>query len=81
MDDRQINAELRQEKQDSFARTALFVRVFELADRAAGRPMAREILPRIALKSPKITRQLTTAWFAERVNTRFGDCLIRVPRT
>lgn len=80
MDDRRINAELLQEKDGSFARTTLYARVFELADRAAVGPMAREALPRIALQSPKITRKLTTAWFAERVNTRFGDCLARAPR-
>ena len=77
LDHYEIRAALRDEKREAFARSALYRRVFELADRAAGRPVAREALPRIRLKSPKITRKLTTAWFAERVNTRYGDCLAR----
>ncbi|WP_041655781.1 DUF1615 domain-containing protein [Azoarcus sp. KH32C] len=73
----EILTALEQEKSDAFARTALYQRVFSLADQRAGRPMSREVLPRISLKSPKITRKLTTAWFAERVNTRYGSCMGR----
>lgn len=73
----EINAGLALEKQEAFARSAVYRRVFALADEAAGRPVAREALPDIALKSPKITRKLTTAWFAERVNTRHGACMTR----
>ena len=36
----------------------------------AGDPM-----PQIDLKSPKITRKLTTEWFARRVDSRFKQCL------
>ena len=34
-------------------------------------------MPRIRLESPKITRKLTTEWFANRVNTRYRSCLAR----
>lgn len=72
-----IDAELRQEKAAGFARTAVYQRVYALADAAAGRRVAREAMPQIALKSPKIQRKLTTAWFAERVNRRYLGCLQR----
>ena len=34
--------------------------------------MPRALLPRIRLHSPKITRALTTEWFARRVDERFA---------
>ena len=34
-------------------------------------------MPQIDLKSPKITRKLTTEWFARRVEGRYKTCLGR----
>ncbi|MFE8151108.1 DUF1615 domain-containing protein [Brenneria goodwinii] len=60
-----------------FENTGLYERVYALADRAAGGKAPREILPGITLESPKITRKLTTAWFAKRVDERRQRCLTR----
>jgi hypothetical protein len=73
----EIAAALKLEKSEAFARTTLYQRVFELADQAAGRRVAREILPQIDLKSPKIHSKITTAWFAQRVDGRYRQCLQR----
>ena len=39
--------------------------------------MPRAVVPNIALKSPKITRKLTTEWFARRVDERYRRCLVK----
>ncbi|MGE8351711.1 MAG: DUF1615 domain-containing protein [Pseudomonas protegens] len=73
----QIRAQLEKADSQAFAQTELYRQVFALADRGAGRPVPRQQLPGIELKSPKITRQLTTAWFAKRVDERYQRCLQR----
>lgn len=60
-----------------FEKTDLWRKVFALADKNAGKRLPREMLPGIKLESPKITRNLTTAWFAQRVDSRYQGCLAR----
>jgi hypothetical protein len=60
-----------------FEETKVYTRVFALADRLTGKPIARAVLPQIQLQSPKITRKLTTDWFANRVEGRYRTCLTR----
>ncbi|WP_429173156.1 DUF1615 domain-containing protein [Aeromonas rivipollensis] len=61
-----------------FAQTDLYHRVFTLADKQAGKRQPRAMLPGIQLKSPKITRNLTTAWFAKRVDDREQACVRKI---
>ncbi|MBA1200326.1 DUF1615 domain-containing protein [Pseudomonas capeferrum] len=61
----------------AFEETDVYEGVFKLAEKAAGKPLPRAILPGIELKSPKITRKLTTAWFAGRVEERYQRCMKR----
>ncbi|MFM4862810.1 DUF1615 domain-containing protein [Aeromonas media] len=58
-----------------FAKSDLYHRVYALADQKAGTRLPRAMLPGIQLKSPKITRNLTTAWFAKRVDDREQACV------
>ncbi|MFO6017688.1 DUF1615 family protein, partial [Pseudomonas aeruginosa] len=60
------------------ADSALYRKVFALAESATGKTLPRAVLPGITLESPKITRKLTTAWFAKRVDERYQRCMARV---
>lgn len=72
-----IRRDLLREKTAAFADADVYKRLFQLAEQAAGQKLARQTMPRIDLKSPKITRQLTTEWFARRVEERYRHCLAR----
>ncbi len=75
------NADIRRDlaagKTREFERTRLYARTFALADARSTDPLPRAVIPRIPLHSPKITRQLTTDWFAQRVESRYQACLKR----
>jgi hypothetical protein len=73
----EIHRALEQEARAEFGQTRVYARVFALAEQAARRPLPRAVLPRIELHSPKITRPLTTEWFARRVEERYRRCLER----
>jgi hypothetical protein len=78
LSDAQIRSALEHAREAAFERSSLYARTMALADAVPpGRPVARAMVPRIALKSPKITRNLTTDWFARRVDDRYERCLAR----
>lgn len=74
-----IRRDLLLDKSPAFAQSPLWQRVMAQADKSAGGRVARELLPQIRLESPKITRKLTTEWFARRVDGRWRQCLLRQP--
>jgi len=74
LDQTAIHDALLQSKSGEFAATALYRQVFELARIRTGHPPPRAVVPRIELHSPKLTRHLTTAWYAQRVNDRYERC-------
>ena len=77
MDERAIRRELERSTGPDFDRSALLTKVFALAEQRSGRTQPRAVIPRIVLQSPKITRRLTTEWFARRVDDRYKRCLQR----
>lgn len=72
----EVSRDLRLEKTPAFSQSALYQKVFALA----GSHAARAVMPQIQLVSPKITRKLTTEWFADRVDGRYKACLAREAR-
>ncbi|MBE5250896.1 DUF1615 domain-containing protein [Mixta mediterraneensis] len=77
MSNSEIRDDLEKGEQADFSDSDVWKQVFTLADKMAGRRLPREMLPGIQLESPKITRKLTTAWFAQRVDSRYQQCLLR----
>ena len=75
MSARTIHRDLEQGTRLEFEDTHLYQKVFAMADQKQGKPVPRAVLPGIDLHSPKITRKLTTAWFAKRVDTRWQTCM------
>ena len=76
-----IHRDLQRGATQKFERTELYERVFSLADKLNRSPVPRAVIPRILLRSPKITRKLTTEWFANRVDERRKQCLARTPKS
>lgn len=73
----QIHRALERGDSPDLERSSLYQRVFELAGALEHRAQPHAVLPQIDLKSPKITRKLTTAWFATRVEERYQACMAR----
>lgn len=77
MDERAIRRDLELGREQAFEDSKLFKRVFALADKQLKDKVPRAMVPNIRLESPKITRKLTTEWFARRVDERYERCLLR----
>ncbi len=75
MSDSEIRRQLEKSDSQSFEKTKLYQQVYALAEQKSGKTLPREMLPGIQLESPKITRNLTTAWFAKRVDDRRARCM------
>lgn len=72
MDKTAIFRNLLLEKSFAFEQSQLYTRISALAPM-----MPRAFVPDIAVKGPKISRKLTTASYAKRVEIRYQDCLKR----
>jgi hypothetical protein len=79
IDDAAIHDALAQSKKSSFEHTPLYQGVFALADRVQMSPAPRAAVPRIVLRGPKLSRNLSTDWYARHVNERFARCLQKPP--
>jgi hypothetical protein len=75
LSDAAIHGALSQGRSKDFEATPLYQRVFALAEKKRQQPLPRALLPRIKLAGPKIKRDLSTAWYARRVDDRFKRCL------
>ncbi len=77
MSESAIHSALEEGRTGEFERTGLYKKVFTLAERAVKHPLPRAMVPVIKLHGPKLTRTLTTSWYAHRVDGRFERCLAK----
>jgi hypothetical protein len=70
-----VHSALLDGKTKGFETTMLYQRVFAMAEQRSGLKQPRAMVPRIKLGGPKIKRNLTTDWYAHRVDDRFKRCL------
>ena len=70
-----IHDALEQGKSKDLEHNKVYERVFALAEHSAKRPLPRALVPTITLHGPKLSRTLTTGWYAHRVEGRYEKCL------
>lgn len=75
LSDAEIRDQLERGDRQDFEQTELYKGVYRLAEKKSGKTLPKALLPGIQLESPKITRNLTTAWFAKRVDDRRARCM------
>ncbi|GEL73029.1 hypothetical protein MVI01_48130 [Myxococcus virescens] len=77
LSERQVRRDVRKEKEPDFESTDTFRAVKRVYQRETGESPSYAQLPRVTLQSPKLKRELTTAWFARSVDQRFQKCMTR----
>lgn len=77
LDESRIRRDLALEGSIEFEQSDTWRAVFARAEARLGKPLPRAVLPQIRLSGPKISRPLTTAWFANRVQSRYQQCINR----
>jgi hypothetical protein len=75
MDAAGIRRDLQRSDSLAFEDTALHGDVYAVAEARAKGPLTHARVPDITLHGPKLTRKLTTAWYAARVDARYDRCL------
>jgi hypothetical protein len=75
-----VRKDARKEKSLELEETKTWTRVREAWQEKHGRAPPYARVPDVTLSSPKLSRELTTAWFADRVNRRYLSCRTRVSR-
>ena len=74
--DVELMSDLKREKNVDFTDTKVYAWIATAYEKKYSKVL-KEQIPSIVLKSDKITRRLTTQWYADNVNRRFKNCLAR----
>lgn len=75
LSERSVRRDAQKEKLLDFESTDTYRAIKRIFESRQGNTPAYARLPQLTLKSPKLSRDRTTAWFAESVDRRFRTCL------
>jgi hypothetical protein len=75
LSDRRLRDDAQQEKTLAFEGTDTYRAIKAVYATRFGPPPEYATLPQVELESPKLSRKLSTAWFAQAVDRRFQSCL------
>jgi hypothetical protein len=75
LSDRRLRDDAHQEKTLAFENTDTYRAIKTVHAAQTGSPPEYATLPQVELESPKLSRKLSTAWFAQTVDRRFQTCL------
>jgi uncharacterized protein DUF1615 len=80
LSDRRLRDDAHQEKTQAFEGTDTYRAIKTVYAAQLGTPPDYATLPQVELESPKLSRKLSTAWFAQAVDRRFQTCLAAANR-
>ncbi len=78
--DRRLKEDVRKEKEQAFEGTDTYEAIKKVFAEELGSQPEYAILPQVIIESPKLSRRLSTAWFAQAVDKRYQSCLASAAR-
>jgi hypothetical protein len=75
--ERTVRRDVKKEKEQSFENTETYKALRNVWQAKHGRPAPYARIPDVALRSPKLSKPRTTAWFAQSVKKRYDACRAR----
>lgn len=77
LSERQLRRDVLKEKQADFEETDTWRAVKQAYEQVTGKRPEYAQLPEVTIRSPKLSRELTTGWYAHSVDQRFQRCMAR----
>lgn len=77
LSERQLRRDVLKEKQADFEETDTWRAVKQAYERVTGKHPEYAQLPEVIIRSPKLSRELTTGWYAHSVDQHFQRCMAR----
>ncbi|MEW5847985.1 MAG: DUF1615 family protein [Myxococcota bacterium] len=74
---RELRRDAEREKEESFEATETWRVVKEAYRKTLGKAAPYAQVPEVVIKSPKMSKERSTSWYAKNVNVRFESCLSR----